>query len=174
MLQVSLLDWKPLQGDQSQPPDTTPWPAVRAQAAAEQGEQACLDASAPRLMVPSPWGPAGTATCIHPDSPTLCAAGARGLSASLPFPPGLHQGQLGVLEQACSSPFVMTQLWKVSIKPSPLCMASFVFSSTTCLSAGGAHVWPDGCGVHMWAPPGCLHGIRTSLSPRWLGRAQHQ
>lgn len=124
--------------------------------------------------MPSPRGPAGTATCTHPDNPTLPSAGARGLSVSLPFPPGLHQGQPGVLEQACNSTFAVTWLWKVSINPSPLLLSQHLFSSVTYFSAGGPHVWPDGCGVRVRMTSGCLGGIRTSLSPCWLGRAQHQ
>lgn len=77
-----------------------------------------------------------------------------------------------------SSSFAMTQLWKVSIKPSPVHLAPRAFSSMIRLSA----VAPT-CGrMDMACMAACAgvtasgrpRGTRMSPSPGWLGRAQHQ
>lgn len=86
---------------------------------------------------------------------------------SLPFPPGLHQGQPGVLEQACNSTFAVTWLWKVSINPSPLLQSQHLFSSVTYFSAGGPHVWLDGCGVRVLMT---LSGWHQNISEPFLAR----
>lgn len=171
-------------------PATIPWLGVCVQTVTEQGGRAHPAGSVPAVTAPSPWSPAGTASCSKtspppthcPDNiPLPCAAGARaqGSFCVSPLPtldaPGTVRGPgAGWKQQLCH------ELAVESVNksfPSTPGRASFLFF-VICLSAGGAHVWLAGCGTHRSACvcelAACLHHVWTSLSPRWLGCAQHQ